>query len=80
MNLSPSHIEIDKIMQSMLVEHRYRWCDSKACCCLGCCNRGPEGLIALGFNKADWLWWVVRHPESEKDKYGKYIKSEGDVG
>ena len=79
MNLDPPHDKIDAILADMPIEWRYRWCESELCACLGCCNRGPEGLVALGFNKADWLWWVARHPEPEKDKYGKYIKSEGDV-
>lgn len=74
MNLTPSHTKIDAVMAAMPVEHRYRWCDSEACACLGCCNRGPEGLIASGFTKGDWKWWITRHPEPEKDKYGKYIK------
>ena len=66
MNLNPSHDKIDKLMQSMPVENRYRWCEAELCACLGCCNRGPRGLIALGFNKADWLWWKTRNPKLKK--------------
>ena len=66
MDLDPSHSKIDEIMQSMPVEHRYRWCDSELCACIGCCNRGSEGLIAKGFNRADHLWWIARHPKPEE--------------
>lgn len=77
MNLNPSHLEIDKLMQSMPVEWRYRWCESEVCACIGCCNRGPEGLLEKGYTRGDWEWWKVRHPEPRKDKYGKYVK--GDI-
>ena len=76
MGLHVTEFKIDKVMAEMPVENQYHWCEAKYCCCLGCCNRGPDGLIERGFNKADWLWWVVRHPEPEKDKYGKYKKQE----
>lgn len=76
MNLNPTVFKIDSVMESLPLESRYRWCEAKYCCCLGCCTRGSEGLIALGFNKGDWNWWVTRHPEPEKDEYGKHKQIE----
>ena len=65
MGLDITEFKIDAVMATMPVEWRYRWCETKLCCCLGCCNRGPDGLIEQGFTKGDWLWWVARHPQED---------------
>lgn len=58
---------INEIMLSMPLEWRYRWCESKACCCLGCVNRAG-GIEAQGFTKEDWLEWVNRNPKPKDIK------------
>lgn len=73
MNLNPTQFKIDKIMADMPLEWRYRWCEAKLCCCLGCANVSGR-LKELGFNKGDWAWWCRRNPEPKKDEYERYIK------
>jgi hypothetical protein len=53
--------DVDAAMNFVRKEWRYRWCDLGACACRGCANVSG-GMHAKGFNKADWLLWVQRHP------------------
>jgi len=64
--------EVNKIMQSLPLEWRYRWCEAGPCCCLGCANVSGN-VKAKGVTKAEWEEWVKDNPEPKKDKYGDYI-------
>lgn len=64
--------EVNKIMQSIPLDWRYRWCEARVCCCLGCAN-ASGGAKAKGVTKADWEEWVRNNPAPEKDKRGNYI-------
>jgi len=66
--------EVNKIMQSIPLDWRYRWCEARVCCCLGCVNKAGN-ILAKGVTKAEWEEWVRDNPEPEKDKYGNYIWS-----
>lgn len=48
---------LDALMDKMPVSVARRWCEGRACACLGCANNSA-GLAARGFTKEEWrAWW-----------------------
>ena len=58
------YAEINRIMQTVDLEHRYRWCGSGECYCMGCVNRMPVYTEALTLTKEEWQLWVDRNQEN----------------
>lgn len=50
------------VMAAMPDPWRYRWCESRACGCLGCSNRSGS-LAQLGFERKDWEAWIAKNPD-----------------
>ncbi len=68
------------LMKEMPEECRYRWCEAKLCCCLGCCNKA-FGLLKAGVTKQIWEQWVKENPKrrqkmdtNKKDILHKFIR------
>ncbi len=48
---------INEAMKDIPKYARYKWCEEKACLCVGCVNVSGA-LIAKGFTKEDWQEWM----------------------
>ena len=51
--------KVDVVMGAIEPRHRYRWCDSGACACLGCVN---NKLWRAGVTRYEWESWCQRNP------------------
>lgn len=55
--------KFNQLMAEMPASWRYTWCTSgQNCDCLGAANCAG-GLVAAGFNKQHWDYWVKQNPE-----------------
>lgn len=54
--------QLDKLMQKMPENWRYRWCEAQVCACMGCANRGNGRIQEKGFTKKHWEKWVKNNP------------------
>lgn len=65
--------EIDGMLAPLPAEHATRWCESPACCCMGCANR-HAGLEAHGVTKEQWQRAMERRKRLEGD-FEKSLRS-----
>jgi len=49
--------ESSSVRSPMSVMSALRWCESEACCCMGCAN-GSGKITDIGVTKSEWQeWW-----------------------
>lgn len=51
---------VDRLMSKVPEYSRYRWCEAKACGCLGCVQVNDKDRR---LTKEEWQDWVARNPK-----------------
>lgn len=64
----PSFQAIETAMRKLPYSWRMRWCEARACACMGCANRSGR-LQRLGFTKEQWTAWKNSLSEEEREVY-----------
>lgn len=56
---------VNRIMENIYSEFRYRWCEADACACMGCVNRSEinvqKKMQVSPITKEEWQRWVESH-------------------
>lgn len=71
---------VDDIMQSIDPHWRYRWCEAKACGCMGAVNCSARTSSHKTFEggwvtKQEWQTWVAENPKDPREERNQELRA-----